>query len=103
MSPPSKANIGHLGAASGVARLAKLLLMLRHQTLPREILLKNLNPKIAPLALDHTIITTLPSEDSCTRIALLNNFGAAGSNAALLLEEYMSVRPPTPPSTEMHY
>src|ERR1700692_1298430 len=82
--------------------------MLRHRTIPRQILFKILNPKIAPLELDHIIISThqipwLPSEDGCTRVALLNNFGAAGSNAALILEEYSNARPPTPTPTEVAY
>jgi len=103
-----KANVGHMEAASGAAGLAKLLLMLRHRTIPRQILFKNLNPKIAPLELDHIIISThqipwLPSEDGCTRVALLNNFGAAGSNAALILEEYSNARPPTPTPTNVAY
>ncbi|THH20593.1 hypothetical protein EW146_g801 [Bondarzewia mesenterica] len=90
-----KANIGHLEAASGAAGLAKLLLMLRHHVIPRQISLKHLNPKIAPLKSDNTIIDTepavwSPSHEGLTRIALLNNFGAAGSNGALLLEEYIS-------------
>ncbi len=89
-----KANIGHLEAASGAAALAKLLLMLRHRTIPRLISLKNLNPRIKPLASDNVIIDTkqvawtVPDE-SLPRVALLNNFGAAGSNGALLLEEYI--------------
>ena len=103
-----KANIGHLEAASGAAGLAKLLLMLKHHMIPKQILLENLNPKIAPLDLDHTIISTQhiawqPSSKGCTRIALLNNFGAAGSNAALLLEEYASTIPRTPPPAKMPY
>lgn len=88
-----KANIGHLEAASGAAGLAKLLLMLRHRTIPQQISLVNLNPRIAPLELDKTIINTtnvswIPSHVDMTRMALLNNFGAAGSNTALLLEEH---------------
>ncbi|SJL07151.1 uncharacterized protein ARMOST_10494 [Armillaria ostoyae] len=89
-----KANIGHLEAASGAAALAKLLLILRHRTIPRLVSLKNLNPRIKPLASDNVIIDTkqvawtVPDE-SLPRVALLNNFGAAGSNGALLLEEYI--------------
>ncbi|KAK0449459.1 hypothetical protein EV421DRAFT_1900141 [Armillaria borealis] len=89
-----KASIGHLEAASGAAALAKLLLMLRHRTIPRLVSLKNLNPRIKPLASDNVIIDTkqvawtVPDE-SLPRVALLNNFGAAGSNGALLLEEYI--------------
>jgi len=87
-----KANIGHLEAASGSAGLAKLLLMLKNRTIPRVVSLKNLNPLITPLASDNTIIDTVQTEwksfEGHTRMAMLNNFGAAGSNTAMLLEEF---------------
>ncbi|KAG6829310.1 Type I Iterative PKS [Tricholoma furcatifolium] len=88
-----KANIGHLEAASGSAGLAKLLLMLQHRTIPPQISFKTLNPRIPPLHNDHTVIDAasapwLPAPHSSTRLALLNNFGAAGSNSAVLVEEY---------------
>ena len=87
-----KANIGHAEAASGAASLAKLLLMLRNRTIPAVISLKTLNPNIPSLEADHTCIPTQlgpwnAPQDGSRRLALLNNFGAAGSNAALLLEE----------------
>lgn len=96
-----KANIGHLEAASGAAGLAKLLLMLQHKIIPKQISLNNLNPRIAPLKSDNTIIHTVrapwhPSHEGKTRVALLNNFGAAGSNTALLIEEH----PQEPSSSE---
>lgn len=92
-----KANIGHLEAASGAAGLAKLLLMLRHGVIPQQILFKNLNPNIAPLDRDFTVISTentlwLSRHEGLPRLALLNNFGAAGSNAALLLEEFVGTK-----------
>jgi acyl transferase domain-containing protein len=94
-----KANIGHLEAASGAAGLAKLLLMLQQRTIPRLISLVNLNPRIPELAIDHTLIDTETQKwnavkEGSPRTALLNNFGAAGSNCALLLEEYV---PPANP------
>jgi len=95
-----KSNIGHLEAASGAAGLAKLLLMLRHKLIPPVISLKNLNPRIVDLTSDNTIIDTaltawLPSEGK-SRVALLNNFGAAGSNTAMIVEEYLG-----PPSGDV--
>ncbi|KAL4246221.1 hypothetical protein ABKN59_009371 [Abortiporus biennis] len=86
-----KANIGHSEAASGAASLAKLLLMMHHRTIPPLISLSELNPNIPQLSSDHLTIdqTTVPwdSKDGRPRLALLNNFGAAGSNVALILEE----------------
>ncbi|PBK92884.1 putative polyketide synthase [Armillaria gallica] len=93
-----KANIGHLEAASGAAGLAKILLMMAHRTIPRLISLHDLNPRIAPLDADNTIIDRVhapwePSPGGQTRMALLNNFGAAGSNTATLVEEFARPSP----------
>ncbi|KAJ3856279.1 polyketide beta-ketoacyl-synthase [Lentinula lateritia] len=89
-----KGNIGHLEAASGAAGLAKLLLMLKHQTIPPQISFDTLNPSIEPLENDNTTILRRsapwkPSCDGAPRMAFLNNFGAAGSNVALVLEEHI--------------
>ncbi|KAF5393009.1 hypothetical protein D9757_001120 [Collybiopsis confluens] len=90
-----KANIGHLEAASGSASLAKLLLMMKHRTIPRVVSLRNLNPSIKPLEDDGVCIARqnmewVPAREGMPRVALLNNFGAAGQNAALLVEEYIA-------------
>ncbi|KAF7192782.1 Orsellinic acid synthase [Pseudocercospora fuligena] len=86
-----KANLGHAEAASGGAGLAKLLAMLRNGQIPPQILLNSLNPAIEDLGADGTLISTTLRDWQVRRnqgrIALLNNFGAAGSNAALLLQE----------------
>jgi acyl transferase domain-containing protein len=91
-----KANIGHLEAASGAAGLVNLLLMLRHKRIPRQISLRTLNPLIAPLEEDGVVIHRVdaewvPSHVGMPRVALLNNFGAVGSNTAVLLEEYVKL------------
>lgn len=87
-----KANIGHCEAASGTAALAKMILMIKHGKIPPQISLKNLNPKIRELGSDGAVIdreTALwPRPSGHPRIAMLNNFGAAGSNGALILQEY---------------
>ena len=84
-----KGNIGHSEAASGSAGLAKLLLMLRHKTIPMQASLSQLNPHLANILTDGIVIPRRAQAwtSSQPRRALLNNFGAAGSNAALLLEE----------------
>ncbi len=87
-----KANIGHTEAASGAASLAKLLLMFREKTIPRHPSLVQLNPCIPDLSTDNVQIDTVnvPWECDEKRMALLNNFGASGSNTALILEEYVA-------------
>jgi len=88
-----KGNIGHAEAASGAAGLAKLLMMIKHGQAPPQVGLKVLNPKVAALKGDNTVIPQQllewPRLYGMPRRALLNNFGAAGSNACLILEEYV--------------
>ncbi|THC89674.1 hypothetical protein EYZ11_010885 [Aspergillus tanneri] len=89
-----KANIGHCEAASGAAALAKTILMMRYGKIPPQISLKTLNPKIEDLGKDGAVISRdgarwNPTGDQA-RLALINNFGAAGSNAAMILQEYIA-------------
>lgn len=94
-----KANIGHCEAASGAAAIAKVILMMRHGKIPPQISLKTLNPKIKSLGSDGAVIdrtvSAWQSPENRPRLALINNFGAAGSNGALILQEYN-----TPPIQE---
>ena len=88
-----KGNIGHSEAASGSAGLAKLLLMLRHGKIPKQASLDTLNPRLFDLV-DDDINIPLAMQDwkygsNSLRRAMLNNFGAAGSNVALVLEEFL--------------
>ena len=87
-----KANIGHSEAVSGGAALAKLLLMMKHREIPPQISLNTLNHKMQELGTDGAVISrdgaVWPRHLSYPRLALLNNFGAAGSNSALILQEY---------------
>ena len=97
-----KANIGHLEAASGCASLAKVLLMLDRKVIPQQISLRTLNPGIMPLAVDNTVITTInvpwrQVQGGKPRTALVNNFGASGSNSAVLVEEHVPAHSPSLP------
>ncbi|MBT2282522.1 SDR family NAD(P)-dependent oxidoreductase [Paenibacillus polymyxa] len=95
-----KSNIGHLEAAAGVAGLTKLILQIKHRELFPSLHAKELNPLI-------------PFEDTCFYVqrttqrwerrhgqqngryaewpvrAGLSSFGASGSNAHLIVEEYI--------------
>ena len=97
-----KGNIGHAEAASGAAGLAKLLLMFQKKQLVVQASFATLNPRLAGIDGAGILIPRAsgPWKHSASRPrrALLNNFGAAGSNVALLLEE---ARPSTTGTEEI--
>ena len=83
-----KGNIGHLEGASGVAGLVKTVLMMNQKTIPVQANFSTLNNKISPLEQDKmTIPHSSKKWDADLRIACVNNYGAAGSNAALIVCE----------------
>ena len=83
-----KDNIGHAEAASGVAALIKTLLMMHNRMIPKQANFVTLNPTILPLEKDRMIIPKQTQPwDSPNRTAVINNYGAAGSNAAIVLRE----------------
>ena len=84
-----KDNIGHTEAASGVAGVIKTLLMMQDKTIPKQANFLSLNPRIEVSASRQIIVpvTTQPWIAQ-RRVALVNNYGAAGSNAALLLRAH---------------
>ncbi|EXJ93208.1 hypothetical protein A1O3_01765 [Capronia epimyces CBS 606.96] len=83
-----KGNIGHLEGASGVAGLIKAILQMEYRTVCAQASFQSLNPKIPALEPDNLCIPTtnrpLPDE---LLTACINNYGAAGSNAAMILIE----------------
>jgi acyl transferase domain-containing protein len=82
--------IGHTESASGVAGIIKTLLMMQHGIIPKQPNFRRLNPKIPALSPDNLAIAdrTRPWP-SLRRTALVNNYGAAGSNAAIVLQEHL--------------
>lgn len=72
--------------------MAKVLLMMKHGEIPPQISLKRLNHKIKELGTDGAVISrdgvSWPRPSTHCRLALINNFGAAGSNSAMILQEY---------------
>ncbi|OCK81842.1 beta-ketoacyl synthase [Lepidopterella palustris CBS 459.81] len=83
-----KGNIGHTEATAGVAGLIKVLLMMQHGKIPAQASHSSLNPKIPPLEVDRMEIPrdVLPWNSS-SRIACVNSYGAAGSNAAVMVRQ----------------
>ena len=80
-----KGNIGHCETAAGVAGLLKVLAMIKHDAIPPQACFNTLNPKIPDLARDRLAIPqNLSVWNGPFRAALVNSYGAAGSNCALL-------------------
>lgn len=82
-----KGAIGHLEGASGVAGLIRAILQIDKRTATVQASFCSLNTKIPALEPDGIVIPTqnvsLPEGDFLT--ACVNNYGAAGSNAALIV------------------
>ncbi|WP_216214816.1 type I polyketide synthase [Amycolatopsis aidingensis] len=85
----AKANLGHLGAASGIAGLIKAVLALTHERIPPVANFVELNPRIKPGS------TRLFVPDKCSewedegkpRRAGVSSMGIGGTNAHIVLEQ----------------
>lgn len=83
-----KANVGHSESAAGVGSLVKVLAMLQRSEIPPLAGFKALNPKIPDLRPSNMCIdTNVASWDAPVKAALVNSYGASGSNSALLCSE----------------
>ncbi|KAI1172122.1 hypothetical protein F4777DRAFT_593119 [Nemania sp. FL0916] len=93
-----KGNIGHAEAASGIAGVAKLLAMMQRGQIPPQASFKSLNPRLADhlhgLSIPEKLTEWVKPSNQSARRAMICNFGAAGSNSALVLEEYVSKTKP---------
>lgn len=64
--------------------------MMQNRTIPKQANFISLNPAISPLELDGITIPKLMQPwKSHQRTAIVNNYGAAGSNAAIVLQEHL--------------
>ncbi|KAJ5547161.1 hypothetical protein N7494_004746 [Penicillium frequentans] len=83
-----KGNIGHLEAASGAAALFKSILMLQKKKIPKQVNFNKLNPQIPSLEFEKLAIPTQTIPwDASYRAICISNYGAAGSNGALVLRQ----------------
>jgi 3-oxoacyl-(acyl-carrier-protein) synthase/acyl carrier protein len=106
-----KSNLGHAEAASAITQLAKVVLQLEHGELIPSIRTEPPNPHTkwngTPFHLvrelrewQRPVSTVEGREQEHPRRALLNSFGAGGTNVAMLLEEFRAPprgRAPAPP------
>ena len=89
----AKANVGHGEAAAGIISLIKTLLVLQKETIPPHVGIKNKLTSNFPADAEkrnlHIPYDSTPWRRSPgkKRIAIINNFGAAGGNTTFCLEE----------------
>ncbi len=88
-----KANVGHSESAAGTTALIKVLLMLQKNAIPPHIGIKSeINPRL-PRDFDKRNLqiplkmTPWQRVSDKRRVAVVNNFGAAGGNTTMVLEE----------------
>lgn len=97
-----KDNIGHTEAASGVAGIVKTLLMMQYKTIPKQANFVSLNPRIKASASGEIIVPKVTQSWTAQRhVALVNNYGAAGSNVALVLRAHSNPLSSSAPETTL--
>ncbi|MGY3837443.1 SDR family NAD(P)-dependent oxidoreductase [Bacillus atrophaeus] len=95
-----KSNIGHAESAAGISGLCKVALQLHYKTLVPSLHSEELNPYLkldqSPFYVQHETkeweqptLTENGASITYPRRAGLSSFGASGSNAHLILEEYI--------------
>ncbi|MBV9083652.1 MAG: SDR family NAD(P)-dependent oxidoreductase, partial [Acidobacteriaceae bacterium] len=91
-----KTNVGHLEPAAGIASVMKVLLALRHRTLPATLHVEEVNPYLRLETTPFYLVTKTKVWNSSTpRCAGISSFGFGGSNAHVILEEHFDERQPT--------
>ncbi len=95
-----KSNVGHMLTAAGAAGLVKVLLALKHETLPPTANQTEPSPRLQLEGSPFRVLTAAqpwPRRDpACPRRAALSGFGFGGINAHLLLEEWPARLPGRP-------
>ncbi|WP_304364761.1 SDR family NAD(P)-dependent oxidoreductase [Brevibacillus dissolubilis] len=98
----AKSNIGHLESAAGIAGITKVLLQMKHKTLVPSLHAETVNPNIdfseTPFYLQRhlaewkqPVISDNGEQVTYPRRAGISSFGAGGTNAHVIVEEYIPV------------
>src|SRR5579864_3049437 len=100
----AKSNIGHCESAAGIAGLTKVLLQMQHQQIVPSLHSAQLNPHIdfgkSPFVVNQQLRPWDPpviEGRKLPRMAGISSFGAGGSNAHMIVEEYQSAVQPSMP------
>ena len=84
----SKGCLGHSEQTSGVVSLIKVLLMIQKGVIPPQASFTKMNPAINATASDHMEVDTTPKRwVEKFRAALVNNYGASGSNTSMVVTQ----------------
>ena len=88
-----KGLLGHTEFASGILSLIKILLMINEGFIPPQASFTSINPSLKAVPEDKIEISTrLKPWDVGFRAALINNYGASGSNAAMIVTQAPNLR-----------
>ena len=83
-----KGQVGHTEFASGVVSLLKILLMINKGFIPPQASFTSINPSLKAIPEDRIEIPTrLKPWVADFRAALINNYGASGSNASMIVTQ----------------
>ncbi len=85
-----KTNLGHLEPASGLAGLAKAILILKNRAIPPSLHFKTPNPHIDFTGLNIDVVTQVrPFDQRRAKLVVgVNSFGFGGANAHALVQEF---------------
>lgn len=87
-----KSNIGHTGAAAGVAGLIKVSAMLQHNLIPGQVNYRAPNPELRLSETPFEIVNenrVWLSQNQKPRIAGVSSFGIGGTNAHVIVSDYV--------------
>ncbi|KAJ5918177.1 Type I Polyketide synthases (Type I PKS) [Penicillium verhagenii] len=83
-----KGLIGHTECTSGIVSIIKILLMIQNGRIPPQASFSTIHPAIGATPADRiSIPTSLQAWNADFRAALINNYGASGSNASLVITQ----------------